>query len=211
MPVNHDTFTDVNGILIEDHTPDQGGDWIWLGTGAHTTGLIVQDNQLTNPTGLTTEYVVDSGRADCIILTTLYKGLDLAISGVIFRSLQSTNSDDHFLLNVAFNHIELIRYSSGPEGSWVETNNVLGNNVFQTREVKIILKGNSIKVYVDDTSLFDRTDSVLSTGVFHGFRVDHGASIFYDSWLDDFGVFDCDATWLGINPDQSCGYMEIDP
>jgi hypothetical protein len=154
--------------------------------------------------------VVDSGIADCIILTTLYSGFDLAISGVIFRSLQSTNSNDHFLLRMTSTQFELIRYSSGPEGSWVEWNDDLGSNILATREVKIVLKGNSIKVYVDDTELFDTTDSILSAGVFHGFKMEQGTSV-ADSWIDDFSVFVCDAQWLGINPDQPCGYTEISP
>jgi hypothetical protein len=209
MAVNHDTFTDVNGTLIEDHTPDTGGDWIFLGSPLHPTGLIVQDNHLMNPAGLTTEYVVDSGLTDCNIQTKLYMGIDLAISGVIFRSLQSTDSNDHFLLRMRTDRFNLIRYSS-VDGDWTESSFVLGSNILTTSEVEIVLKGNSIKVYVDEILLFDVTDSALSAGVFHGFRVEQGTSV-ADSWVDDFGVFLCDAQWLGVNPDQNARFVEIDP
>jgi hypothetical protein len=128
--------------------------------------------------------------------------------GVMFRSLRSTDDDDTFFLRMTGPRFELRRKSEGkPAGTILWTNNDLGSSLDTTRQMEIILLGNTIKVYADDTLLFDITDTVLSTGVYHGISVEQGTG----GWVDNFGVFFCDARWLDVEPTQDANFVEIDP
>jgi hypothetical protein len=193
----HDTFTDPNGTLLSAHTPDVGNSWYGGLPNAYATEI--QNNRVVGfGTGFDEWLVEVPGSEDCVITADLQQGPDgTSSSDLLFRSIHNTDSLDHWQLSIragTTHQIDLYRASSTIGfASW--TNTILGSNLGKLRSVRIVLKGSSIKVYVDGVKLFDITDSEHSSGTWHGFRLFGNVG----NWIDNFLVQSGDEARTGVS------------
>ena len=191
----HDTFTDPNGTLLSAHTPDAGNSWYGGLPNAYATEI--QNNRVVGVGGSFDEWLVEVPNSeDCVITADLQQGPDyLSGVNVLFRSIHNTDSLDHWMLSFLTTPGIELRRSSTTVGLATWTNSILGSNVNKLRQARIVLKGSSIKVYVDGVKLFDVTDSEHSSGIWHGFRLFNNNG----NWIDNFLVQSGDEARTGVS------------
>ena len=178
------TFTAADDTLISNYTPDIGNSWVEITTPLGSEPKI-SGNKLIATDSSTDEWIFDSEVFDGVITVSAHMASG-AVSNVsiVFRSIHNTDSQEHYLVNINDDHFNIWRASLISGSQSLGSNYSLGSNFDVIRYIKLVLQGSSIKLYVDDTLLFDLTDSVNATGAYHGVRF-FG---FNDNWIDEFKV-----------------------
>ena len=172
-----DTFTDTDATALTDHTPDTGIGWTNV---VASGGQSIVSNALKSASGTWPKWICDDTAADCTISSSaMYHAGSSDNPGIIFRYVDSANYWYTYVDNGGI-------YLSSVVGGSVDVNDYndsLGSNNATARKMDITLNGTSIKVWVDDTLLFNITNSSHLTSVKHGVT-------FYstDAWIADFKV-----------------------
>jgi hypothetical protein len=211
--VVHDTFTDDDGKAIEQHFPDTyPGPSKWIRFGASGDSEIV-NNRIEPPKTEETGWVIRSGVSDCIITAKLHcSGVDGPDMGIVFRMPTAAFDEgisNHFLLQPRSDDFLFKMVTDELGGGFSETNDALGSNASITRSIRIILNGESIQCYVDNTLLFTKNESIHINNTYHGYH-QFGSHSVYGVWLDDFQVdSEPGAGWTEIMPNQQAGWIEI--
>ena len=134
----------------------------WLVDGG-TFGIV---SNMARPLSLTNSFaraVIDSGLSNCIVSVKINM-TEIADSRVLFRYIDSAN---HFFLHAVGSSYILYRRVSGATTNIGSIN--LTNNTKD--DIKIALNGNNIKVYINNTLIFNITDSTYLTATKHGIAV----------------------------------------
>ena len=162
-----DTFTDTNGVLIENHTPEIGGPWIRTvpDTGAPTLGAVTIQNNLMAISVADEGAVVDAGVSDADI-QVVYTATTGARSGVLMRSVSDGNTLS-FRVRPADNAIDLITWTAGTIASTDATAAFTFVNG-QDYTLRVRCVANTIVAYIDGNQVLQATVTAHAAGTRHG-------------------------------------------
>ena len=177
----YDSFSDSAGTQLANHTPDYDSSFSWTenlrnfhiasgGTGAETDS--VQGNGDCVAT-------MDLGDADVSLGCDFTRGTDATDhGGICFRYSNLTN---YLYVRVTGTAIEVRKVEAGSDGLVASAAHTW--NASTQKFLQVVLHGNSIRVFVNDTEVVDTTSSFNSTATKHGLFCDDQA----DHTWDRFG------------------------
>lgn len=165
-----DSFTDTDGTALTSHTPDtHGADATYREVAIFGGGLNFEINNNkarpdTTGSTLVGAAVIDAGKSDVAVSAVVNKGgIGDAIGGVglCFRA----SGTSFYLLELVNSTVRIREYTSGV--ATVVDSAAFAYDASTDYELKVVLSGDSIVVYVDDVFILSTTDSTHS-GTEHG-------------------------------------------
>jgi hypothetical protein len=167
----YDTFTETSDTELSLHTPNIGTSWSqWLGGAIKATvnaaGAWISGDNIGTPSG----YVLTDELPDPdyeVRYTQRWSSFVIWGGGVTFRS-SLDGATRYFVLQNGGN-LEVWKTSSGDTqiGSYDLSGN--GYNTADFYNMKIVVNGTSIKVYINDVLRIDITDSTITAAGRVGF------------------------------------------
>lgn len=152
-----DHFTDTNGVLLSAHTPDVGPVAGWS---IEAGSLNIESNYArTIGSALTQVAVVDGESADGTLKCSVNPSSGQA--GIVFRF---ADTDNYWLL-AAYSNLRLYKYVAGVETEYACAAVELRG---QWSDLKVVLDGDDIAIYLEGVNVYNRTDSDHSANTEHG-------------------------------------------
>ena len=177
----YDGFADASGTQLADHTPDYDSGFAWAenlggfhiasgGAGAQTDS--VQGNGDCVAT-------VDFGDSDASVGCHFTRGADTGDhGGLCFRYSDASN---YLYARVTGTAIEVRKVEASSDSLVASASHTWG--AASQKFLQVVLHGNSIRVFVNDSEVVDTTSSFNATATKHGLFCDDQA----DHTWDDFG------------------------
>jgi hypothetical protein len=175
-----DAFTGTNGTALTSHPPDVGGSWskfvMVTGNGGSSNGGEIQSNKAQISPGISGNnahndvgVVMSAGNADVTLTVDFTTPSSLTISRpcVIFRA-SSSSSGNHLVwrLRGADGDSRIAKTIGGTQTAIDTVAFSWATNT--TYALKLILSGNSVKVYIDNVLKHDLTISDQNTAQYFG-------------------------------------------
>lgn len=186
-PIVLDTFTDTNGVLIENHTPEIGGPWVRTvpDSGTPTAGAVTIQNNKMAISVAADGAVVDTGRTD-VDIHVVYTATTGARSGILFRSVSDGNTLS-FRVRPADSAIDIITWTAGAIAKTDATGSFTFTNG-QDYDLRVRCVGGTIIAYIDGNEvLVASAVSAHAAGTRHGIT-SYGSSL--TERYDNFTIFD---------------------
>lgn len=160
-----DTFTDVNGTLVQNHTPDKGGPWVLrtADVGPPNSVLTIQDNSLR--IGSSAEGAIVNAAADAAIEMDM-RYITGRRGGLMMRSVSNGNTLS-FRYRGPESAIEIITWTAGA----ISATDASGSFTFvtgQTYRLKAVCKGNTITCFIDGVQVLQATVTAHAAGTGFG-------------------------------------------
>jgi len=143
---NLDSFTDTDNVLIENHTPENGGAWAVL-----TGGAKIHGNRLQATSSLTR--LITPRKSDGFFQFKTYEGADA--QGIIFRI---TDINNHWRVTFAKNAINLQKI----EGGALTTEATFARTKSSGDVCAVRVDGTDVRVYDNDTEVISTTISAFN-------------------------------------------------
>lgn len=189
-----DTFTDTNNTVIASHTPDTqavSGTYRTVQTFGSSTNIQIISNRAQGTSNSTTTAVavIETGQSDVILTCDVNKNSTGSVNGgtgVAFRVSGSTGYYvDYFADNSQSGRqiLRFVEFNGTSTAGRVDVD--FTHSISQTYTIKVVLKGSSIKTYVDDILYHDITNSTY-TGTEHGISVLTNSTP--KSWADNLSI-----------------------
>jgi hypothetical protein len=166
-----DTFTDSENTLIENHIPDyqatSGSYRVMLTFGSIPISAKIISNSArgTANSTITSAVVIETGRSDAIISCDVNKNNSTQNAGGMGLSFRFNGSTGYYV-DLINNTIRLSKTNG--TAAVVITTVSFPHSTTTTYNVKVVLNGPNIKVYVDNALYIDLNDTSY-TGTEHGF------------------------------------------
>jgi hypothetical protein len=160
-----DTFTDTNGVLLQNHTPDKGGPWILrtADAGPPTSALTIQSNSLR--ISLSAEgAIANAAGADASIEIDM-RYVTGRRGGLMMRSVSDGNTLS-FRYRGPESAIEIVTWTAGTVAT-----DVSGSFTFttgQTYRLKAVCKGSTITCFIDGVQVLQGTVTAHAAGTGFG-------------------------------------------
>jgi hypothetical protein len=182
-----DTFTGTAGTALASHTSDSGHSWT-VGFSA-STGIVISDtNRIRGPATVFTSYYTSwvpatadyDVKADAFLYSAGGSGRDVGPTG-----RQSTTADTYYRFVISFDVVYLQKRIAG-------TNTALANfdvgtpTANSTYNLRLQMRGTTIKGFVDDVERCSVTDSAISAAGRAGVNTYDGAANGSGNQLDNF-------------------------
>lgn len=170
-----DTFTGANGTKIvasfSEHTPDVdigGTGWIVIWGAGGGQNLVITNNRANVSSGEVACYH-ECATPDVIIECEVYSNDSSEKMGVIFRYQDMSNYWEAVLFNT---RLDVLKWDDGSPTYYIQK---VAWPDPSTIQLKVELKGDNIKVYVDDALELDIENSFLNDKTKHGHIVNDNA------------------------------------
>ena len=162
-----DTFTDADGVKIEDHTPEFGGPWVRRvpDTGTPLDGQVVIDTNQVQILAGAEGAVVDAGSVDASIEFDLDYATG-ARGGVLMRNASNGNTLS-FRYRGPESAIELITWTSGG----ISATNASDTFTFvdgTTYRLRAECEGTTVTAFIDNVQVLQATITAHATAKFYG-------------------------------------------
>jgi hypothetical protein len=156
--VIYDTFTDTDGVLLKDHTPDAGGPWVKLQVSGAFYDLKIDTNRVILDDAYNTMHVNSVDIPDGIVSVDVsYTDAGNDYAGVVFRV--QDNSNYYLFEPTGIGYDGLYKVVGG-----VYTGLITGLANTSDATYKVDFRGSEISVYIDDVLQGTVIDSEYSTG-----------------------------------------------
>lgn len=186
--ISFDTFTDTNGVLIQNHTPNVGGAWAKVTLTAGGGGAVpqIQSNRLVisgidDAARANTGCVVESGTPNInmefdYVSALANRGVAILryVSTGNYYSLRMRHTEADFRL--AKNNGGVATVLATPSFTWVDA---------QMYRIRVVMEGDNFYCYIDGSLKITAFDSFQNTATMHG--LGRGSSNGNDSF-DNFSL-----------------------
>ncbi len=187
-----DRFTDADAITLQNHTPDISiGAEAWGNATATTVWEILSNAaDLSTAVALNNNITIETKQSDVIITCDVTTGTVATILGIYVRSSEE-DSGWEIGISTAFNEATITKQDAGARNQEASGSVTINNNT--TFALKVVCRGDTIEVFVDEIFIVSNADAFNQLATRHGLF--QFAAITDGAW-DNFKV-----TASSVSPD----------
>jgi len=187
-----DTFTGADASL-DGRTPEKefvDGTPTWTSRGLSSPGMSIVSNRIEvdSVSGNRSQYTLESGTADGHISCTVQTSATSSErAGLCFRQVDGNNNLQARLHYNGSNNILVVQKVEAGGFTAIASGITTAGDDNTPCELKVVLSGNDITVYVDDVEEWSGTEATFNTATKHGIYIENATSAVY---VDDFLMTD---------------------